>query len=198
MNRLALLPFAFLLGSVPSSAISTEFSPATYIMQVSSNLSCETLDLELVSQADGTRQSIRFSTSAFAAVELPSGTYAFGDVICTNKDGVEAHNLLSDKIAPIHLNAGQAYYGGRIIFQEVVAKDANGSPDVLSNCTRIISRVSGERSNECRDGVGVDTSAQTTKQINVYLPEVTDEDLELVRSALSATKEQLLYLPFKI
>jgi hypothetical protein len=46
--------------------------------------------------------------------------------------------------------------------------------------------------------VGVDTSAPTSKHINVYRPEVTDEDLAVVRSALSATKEQLLYLPLKL
>jgi hypothetical protein len=198
MGRTLLLLFVFLLGSVPSIAISAKFSPATYILQISSNLSCETLDIELISQADDTRQHIRYGSSAFAAVELPSGSYTFGDVTCMNKEDTKAHDLLSDKIAPIHLNAGQAYYGGRIIFEEVVAVDANGSPDVFSNCPRVMSRARGQSSNQCRDGVGVDTSAPTSKHINVYRPEVTDEDLAVVRSALSATKEQLLYLPLKL
>jgi len=198
MDRLVLLSFVFFLGTVPSIAISANYSPATYIMQVSSNLNCETLDIELISQTDDTRQYIRFGSSAFSAVELPSGTYAFGGVTCTNKKDAKVHDLLSDKIAPIQLNAGQAYYGGRIIFKEIVAVDANGTPDVFSNCPRVISRARGQSINYCRDGVGVDTSAKTSKQINVYRPEVTDQDLAVVRSAFSATKEQLLYLPLKL
>jgi hypothetical protein len=112
---------------------------------------------------------------------------------------VQAHDLLSEKIAPFYLTAGQAYYGGRIIFQELVTVDPNGSPKDLNNCTRIISRARGESSNECLTAVtGIYPSAQTSTQINVYLPEVLDEDIALVRSALSATKEQLLYLPLKL
>lgn len=197
MDRSILFPFVFILGSGSAVATYTEASPATYIMQVSSNLSCETLDIELISQADETRNNIRFTSSAFAAAKVPSGSYEFGNVICTNKGSAQVHDLLSEKIAPLNFNAGQAYYGGRIIFQESVSVNPNDSPDVLSNCTRSISRVRGESSNECRDGTGVDTSAKTTTQINVYLPEVTDEDLALVRTAISATKEQLLYLPLK-
>jgi hypothetical protein len=198
MDRSILLPFLFILGLVPATAAFADPSPATYIMQVTSNLSCETLDIQLISQADNTHENIRFKSSAFSAVELPSGAYTFGDVICTNKRSTQVHDLLSKKIAPLFLTAGQAYYGGRIIFQEVVTVDANGSPKVLNNCTRSISRARGESSNECRDGVGVDTSAQTSTQINVYLPEVMDEDIALVRSAFSATKDQLLYLPLKL
>lgn len=198
MDRLVLLCFVFFLGTVPSIAFSANYAPATYILQVSSNLSCETLDIELISQADDTRQHIRYGSSAFAAVQMPSGTYTFGDVTCMNKEDAKVHNLLSDKIAPIHLNAGQAYYGGRIIFEEVVSVDANGSPDVFSNCPRVMSRARGQSSNQCSDGVGVDTSAPTSKQINVYRPEVTDQDIAVVRSALSASKEQLLYLPLKL
>ena len=197
MDRSILLPFIFILGSGSAAAAYTESAPATYIMQVTSNLSCETLDIELISKVDASRKNIRFTSSAFAAVEVPSGAYSFGDVICTNKENAKAHDLLSENMPPLNFSAGQAYYGGRIIFQELVTADPNGAPDVLSNCTRSISRVRGASSNECRDGVGVDTSAQTNMQINVYLPDVTDEDLALVRTAMSATKEQLLYLPLK-
>jgi len=199
MDRSILLPFLFILGPVPAAAVIAEPSPATYIMQVTSNLSCETLDIELISQADNTHQNIRFKSSAFSAVELPAGAYTFGDVICTNKESAQVHDLLSEKIAPFYLTAGQAYYGGRIIFQELVTVDPNGSPKDLNNCPRIISRARGESSNECLTAVtGIYPSAQTSTQINVYLPEVLDEDIALVRSALSATKEQLLYLPLKL
>jgi hypothetical protein len=197
MDRSILLPFVFILGSGSAAAVYTEASPATYIMQVTSNLSCETLDIELVSQADDTRKNIRFTSSAFSAVEVPSGAYSFGDVICTNEENAQTHDLLSEKMPPLNFSAGQAYYGGRIIFQELVTVDPNGVPDVLDNCTRGTSRARGANSNECRDGVGVNTSAKTNTQINVYLPEVTDEELAVVRNAMSATKEQLLYLPLK-
>mgnify|MGYP000668580548 CR=1 FL=1 len=198
MDRSILLPFLFFLGSVAATSAIARPSPATYIMQVTSNLSCETLDIQLISQVDNALENIRFKSSAFSSVELPVGAYTFGDVICTNKENAQIHDLLSKKIAPLNLAVGQAYYGGRLIFQERVTVDVNGTPKVLSNCTRSISRARGESSNECRDGVGVDTSAQTSTEINVYLPEVKDEDIALVRSALSATKEQLLYLPLKL
>jgi hypothetical protein len=61
-----------------------------------------------------------------------------------------------------------------------------------------MSRARGQSSNQCRDGVGVDTSAPTSKQINVYRPEVTEQDISVVRSALSASKAQLLYLPLEL
>jgi hypothetical protein len=198
MDRLIFLSFVLLAGVIPSTAISANYSPATYILQVTSNLGCETLDIELISKADDTRQHISFGSSAFASVKVPSGAYTFGDVTCMNKDDSKVHNLLSDKIAPIHLNAGQAYYGGRIIFEEVVLADVNGTPDVFNNCPRVMSRARGQSINQCSDGVGVDTSAPTSKQINVYRPEVTDQDIAVVRSALSATKEQLHYLPLKL
>lgn len=197
MVRSVLIPLVFVLGSIPAFVVSANPSQATYILQVTSNLNCETLDIELVSQANDTRENIRFTTSAFAAVDVPSGAYSFGNVICTNKGRLQAHSLLGEKMALLNFSAGQAYYGGRVIFQELVTTDPTGAPDVLDNCTQSISRARGERSNECRDGTGVDTSAKTNTQINVYLPDVTDEDIELVRTALTVTKEQLLYLPLK-
>lgn len=78
---------------------------------------------------------------------------------------------------PLNLVFGQAYYIGRLKFQEVVVY-TDSAPKVLSNCTHIISKARGMKSNECCDGEGV--------------------DIESVRSALSVTKEQLLYLPLKI
>jgi hypothetical protein len=117
MDRSVLLPFLFILGPVPATAAIAEPSPATYIMQVTSNLSCETLDIVLISQADNTHENIRLKSSAFSAVDLPSGACTFGDVICTKKRSTQVHDLLRDKISPLYLTAGQAYYGGRIIFQ---------------------------------------------------------------------------------
>ncbi|MEP2653281.1 MAG: hypothetical protein ABJH06_14960, partial [Paraglaciecola sp.] len=195
MDRSILLPMLFVFGPVSATPSITEASPATFIMQVTSNLSCETLDIELISRADNTHENIRFESNAYSAVELPSGAYEFGDVICMNKENAQTLDLLNDKIAPINLTAGQAYYAGRLIFQEVVEVEANGSPNVLSNCPRIISRARDESSNACHDGIGVDTLAQTSKAVNVYLPEVKDEDIALVREALFATESQLLYLP---
>lgn len=74
--------------------------------------------------------------------------------------------------------------------------ESNGALNALCNCTNSISCARGQSSNECRDGV--DTTASTSTPINVYLPDVNNEDLAIVRSALSATKDQLLYLPLKL
>ena len=197
MYRAILLTFAISL--LPASAIakSSDPAPATYIMQLSSNLNCETLDIEMVSQAQNIRRFIRFTSGAFAAAELPEGTYSFGEVTCTKQEGAQTYDLFEDKVAPFQLTAGQAYYGGRMIFEEVSEVDVNGAPKVLSNCTNLRSRARGESSNDCRDGVGVNATAQQSKQIKVYFPDVTDEDIKVVRTAMSATKEQLKYLPLK-
>ncbi|MBT8448131.1 MAG: hypothetical protein KJO69_00475 [Gammaproteobacteria bacterium] len=195
MYRSVILVLMLTLSSVSAIGKAADSAPATYLLQIASNLGCETLDINLISQSDESRKNLRYTTSAFAAVELSAGTHAFGDVTCVYKDGQQTFDILSNKFAPISLSAGQAYYGGRLIFKEVQTMDVNGTPKVLSNCTQLNSRARGESSNECRDGVGVNTSAQIAKEIELYIPDVTDEDLTTIRNTLSLTKEQLLYLP---
>lgn len=197
MYHFVLLTVVFILGSSVAIAKSADSASATYIMQVSSNLNCETLDIELISQARDIPQHLKFGAGAFAAAELPLGTYKFGDVTCAKESGTQTFDMLKNMIAPLYLSTNQVYYGGRIIFQEVSEVDANQAPKVLSNCTRLISRARGDTGNECRDGVGVDTSAQKSKMLKVFFPEVTDEDIKTVRSALSATEDQFRYLPLQ-
>ena len=197
MYRSVILVLILTLGSVSSIVKSADAAPATYLLQISSNLGCETLDIEFISQANEARKNLRFTTSAFAAVELSAGTYAFGNVTCRYKDSQQTFDILNDKLTPLTLSAGQSYYGGRLIFKEVQTVDVNGTPKVLSNCTQVNSRARGETSNECRDGVGVNSSAQTSKEIELYIPDVSDEDLTAIRNTLSLTKDQLLYLPLK-
>jgi len=170
---------------------------ATYILQVSSNLGCKNLDINLISNKLNTPQYLKFTTSAYAGIYLPEGDYSFGTLICSNDDGRQAFDILNEKIKPFSLLAGKVYYGGRLIFQKIEKLDANSEPKVLGNCTQMISRARGETSNECRDGVGVDTSAQTHLQINAFIPEVTDKDIEIVRIALSVSEEQLQFLPMQ-
>ena len=179
----------------PTIAHTANEVTATYVIQATSNLGCEALSIELISQTQDTRQNIVFTTGAFAAAQLAPGTYTFGDVTCKNAQDEQSFDVLSGIISEFSVNTSQAYYGGRIIFQKNVEMDINSAPQALSNCTRSISRARGDSGEECLDGTGADTSAPIAKQLNVYIPEVTPQDVDAVRKALSATKEQLIYLP---
>ncbi|MDC0602652.1 hypothetical protein OAP14_06430 [Aliiglaciecola sp.] len=195
MVIISVLSVVSALGSAPATANAVESAPATYIMQVSSNLGCSSLNIELISTSNNPSGNIEFTTGAYAATKLNPGAYRFGDVTCNNKEGVQTFDVLKDKFSPISLKGGQSYYAGRLIFEEKV-KDDGGSSEVFDNCTRVMSGARGEGSNECRDGTG--PSAAISKQVSVYVPKVDDEDINALRTALSATKEQLLYLPLKV
>jgi len=170
---------------------------ATYILQVSSNLDCKNLDISLISDKSNTPQYLKFTSSAYAAIDLPQGNYSFGSATCSNEDGKQTFNILREKIMPLSLAAGKVYYGGRLIFKKVENADITRQPKVLENCTRVMSAGRGESSNECRDGVGVETSARTQYQINAFIPEVTDKDIGIVRSTLSMSEDQFRYLPIQ-
>ena len=187
-----------IICAVSSISAFAKTSQVSYLLQISSNLQCQSLAIELISQADETVSYLRFKQSAFATVEVTEGTYTFGQVICTTEDGRESFDVLIGAIAPFSLSADKAYYGGRLIFEDVAKVAANDAPDVLSNCTRLISKARGIKSDECRDGVGVETNAQATRQIRVYAPEITADELKTVRDALSATEDQLVYLPLGV
>ena len=105
--------------------------------------------------------------------------------------------MLKDKVAKLSLSAGQAYYGGTLIFKEKEVTDLNAEPKELSSCTHIISRARGEKDDGCRDGTGVAKRAQKTKQINVFAPEATDKEITAVLTALKASKDQLQYIPIQ-
>lgn len=196
MYRIVILAIVFILSTVPVFAKAADTAPATYILQVSSNLGCEKLNIELIAKRGGTSHFLTFDNTAFAAIDLPAGGYSYGDVNCTIKGNTQTFENLLSKISPLHLASGQGYFGGRLIFKKADDVDPNETPEQLSNCTREFSRARGEeKSHECRDGVGVKN--MVTEQVSVFVPEVSDKDLETVRKALNTNREQLLYLPLK-
>ena len=81
MLRTILFVFASVIAS--ASVFAQGQGPATYILQVSSNLGCDTLEIEVVSTKDQSSQRLIYKTSAFAATVLPAGDYVFGGVTCT-------------------------------------------------------------------------------------------------------------------
>jgi hypothetical protein len=198
MYRLALISISMLFSAVPASAMSSADQPATYIMQVSSNLKCDKLNIELVSKQSDYSQVMQFNKGAFAATELPAGTYEFGTVTCTKKNKDVSYDFLKDKIAPIELSAGQAYFGGRMMFKQATSVKLNDVPDTLDDCAYVRSNARGDSDNTCRDGVGASTSIPLSTQIQVFLPKVLDSEIAAVRTAMSATEEQLIYLPLKV
>jgi hypothetical protein len=198
MYRLALITVSLLSTALPTAALTASDAPATYIMQVSSNLKCDRLDIELISQKSNTSQYIRFGTGAFAATELPAGSYTFGDVTCTKENEDISYDFLKDKIAPIEVSAGQAYFGGRMMFKQASSVQANDAPEALNSCTFIRSNARGESDNACQDGTGTDGSAPISSKIEVFLPKVLESEVAAVRTAMSATEEELIYLPLKV
>ena len=185
--------FSLVFGAANTAAANSQ--PATYIVQATSNLACDSLQIDLIPATNESRQSITFTTGAFAAAQLPVGTYSFGNIKCTKGQDEQSFDVLNNIIAPFSVNAGQTYYGGRIIFEKNVEMDINAAPKALSNCIRSISRARGDSGEECIDGAGADTAAPIAKQLNVYIPQTTPQDVDAVRKALSATNEELVYLP---
>lgn len=182
---------------VEGSAAANSVGKVSYLLQVTSDLECEQLDIELVSTS-GTTKVLSYTTSAFAAIDLLAGKYTYGDMRCSHDGQTESFSILADSIEAVSLNSGSHYYGGRLIFTKQKALDANANPEVLDNCPEVISRARGEATNECRDGIGVDTRAVQASQINVFAPEVSDGELAKIRNALSVTASQLLYVPLKL
>ncbi len=204
MHRTTLIVLMIIFGFSTALANPVNSTRATYILQVSSNLGCDSLEIELMSQDKSTRGKLIFKSNAFASVELKEGIYLFDEVICKLKGNSQSFDMLKDKILPFKLNGNQAYFGGKLIFLESTDVDAHSELEVLSNCSNIISRTRGDKNGdsiqgtECRDGTGVDTSHQVFKQIKVFAPKATDEELSTVRTALNATKDQLIYLPLDV
>ena len=195
MNKLITILILNIVLAFSTNA--SDLAKATYVLQVSSNLGCVNLDIELISDKLDTPQYVKFTSSAYGATTLPQGEYTFGSVICIDKEGRQELDVLKGKIMAFSLSAGKVYYGGRLIFKKVEGLDVNSAPKVIENCTQMISSARGEPSNECSDGVGVDTAARKNYQVNVYAPEVTEKDIEIVRTALSLSENQLIYLPIK-
>ena len=186
------------LGSAAASETDPAAAPATFVLQVASNLECESLRFELIETDTAERHSLTFGSGAFSAVQLRPGRYAFGPVSCeAGKYGTETFDQLGKTLAPMSLLSGQAYYGGKVILESAPVASASGEPDVVNNCIRGTGRFRKEPNDDCRDGIGIETDSEAAHLVNFYLPAQSDEDVSRVRSAFKASPEQLLYMPLE-
>ena len=85
-----------------------------------------------------------------------------------------------------------------MMFKQASSVQANDAPDALSSCTFIRSNARGDSDNTCQDGTGTDGSVPISSTIEVFLPKVLESEISAVRTAMSATEEQLIYLPLKV
>lgn len=192
-----LLLGVILSGASFSASADTNPAPSTYVLEVSSNLECSTLEIELISSEQSASTDLVFSQGAFSAAELTPGDYTFGAITCVDgQRGTESFDLLSDSAAAISLKPGQAYYGGRLVIQEAV-DDTDSAPRVLDNCIRGTGRFSKEQRDDCRDGIGVDGKRAVSKSVSLYSPKLEQAEIDRIRSALNATEEQLIYMPIE-
>lgn len=196
MFQASILAFVMIFGASASNNSDTVDAKSTYLLQVSSNLNCQTLEIEVGSDKGTTDAKLVFDQGAFAAVDLAPGKHSLGTVTCHNSPrGTETFNVLENGVAPFQLQAGQAYFGGKLILLEENQGPDSSAPDVLQNCVRSISRARGAENTNCRDGVGVATSRRGARFVNVYAPKLASDEVQSIRAALSATENQLVYLP---
>ena len=182
-------------GAMPALASEQAVpTPATYILQVASNLECEALDVELISEDRDTRATIAFGTKAFGAASITPGTYTFGTVTChQGSNGTETFDQLSTALPALQLASGRAYFGGKLMLEHSRDLGAEDAPDVVNQCIRGTGRFRKEPTDDCRDGIGIDTGP--ARIVNFYMPHLSDDEVAQVRAAFSATPEQLLYMP---
>lgn len=186
-----------LSSTVYSAAAGTKIAPSTYFLEVSSNLDCAQLEIEMVSSDQNTSAELVFGTGAFSAAELSPGDYTFGAITCVDGHrGTESFDLLSQSAAPISVKPGQAYYGGRLVIQEAIDETAS-APRVLDNCIRGTGRFSKEQRDDCRDGIGVNGEPAVSMSVSLYTPQLDQSEIDRVRGALNATEEQLIYMPIE-
>jgi hypothetical protein len=195
MNRYFIASAILAVAASSAVANPTKAPNTAYVLQLSSNLNCDKLDIELVPQSNANTQRLTFTTSAFAAAELETGTYHFGKVSCAKEGKVNTWDILEGQLAALSLSESKIYYGGKIILREDSIADNNESPDALDNCPRSISRARGASSDSCRDGVGVNSSPKGT--VEAFAPSVTEQDIAAVRKAFKATETSLTYLPLR-
>ena len=186
-----------LSGTAFSANADTKIAPSTYVLEVSSNLDCAQLEIEMVSRDQKTTAELVFGNGAFSAADLAPGEYTFGNITCIDGHrGTETFDLLSQSAAPISLQAGQAYYGGRLVIKEVVDETAS-APRVLDNCIRGTGRFSKEQRDDCRDGVGVNGEPAVAMSVSLFTSQLQQAEIDRVRNALNATEEQLIYMPIE-
>lgn len=193
---LCLAAFA-MLGA--AHANETEPQPATYILQVASNLNCAQLDVQLLDAQDQSAGALLFHTGAFSATSLEPGTYSLGTITCHDgANGTEAFDHLRTAIAAFSVESGQAYFGGNLIIEASATAPDASEPDVVTKCIRGTGRFRKEPSDDCRDGAGIDTQRQPGQAVNFYAPQLEDSDLDRIRTAFSASEDELLYMPLEV
>lgn len=174
----------------------SESQPPTvnYLLQVSSDLGCDVLTIEL--SAKGQSHNIEFTKSAFASVALPAGEFSFGNVMCRTGKAQRSFDVLQNKLMPLTVKAGQTYFGGRLIFKE--SEPVDGAGNVLDSCSRFISVARGKKQDNPCDGAGLESTTQPARRVEVFMPDVSEDEINVVRKALSADKDSLKYLPLQI
>ena len=196
MKAVAIL--GLIISSTGFSAFAdTKMAPSTYVLEVSSNLECAQLEIEMIARDQQASAELVFGEGAFSAAELAPGDYSFGQITCIDGHrGTETFDLLAQSAAPISLQPGQAYFGGRLVIQEAVDETAS-APRVLDNCIRGTGRFRKEQNNDCRDGVGVDGERAVSKSVSLFAPKLQQNEIDRVRDALNATEAQLIYMPIE-
>lgn len=197
MYKMTMIAAIVVALSFGASANEETQKPATLILQATSNLGCEELTLDLQNKATDTSGKIVFKSGAFSSVSLPEGTYTFGTVSCIEGSrGTQTFESLSDTLAPISVKAGKAYFLGELVVQETLTQKGKEETLVVDNCMSGSDRAAkSSNGGECRDGIGPSKKTKEIWTIDFYTPEMTDSDIQRVRTALAATPEQLPYLP---
>lgn len=184
----------FSIGAVNATEVTN--APATYLLQASTNMTCEPLLIELVPQSGGDTQSLKFENGLFAAAQLTSGTYTFGNVSCTSSvHGEKSFDSALQDLEPIRLKAGQAYFGGKLIFKYEAQSNATNIPKVLDDCPVIYSKARGTSGSGCGDNVGVRGADVQEGQMKVYAPLLAKSEVTRIRDAVNANEAQLMYIP---
>ncbi len=169
---------------------------ATYILEVASNLRCEELAIEVMSDTSKDKSNLTYSSSAYASISLAPGQYVFGDVICRNNDEEQSLDLLREQLTPFTVTKGDVFYGGKLILQQRRKNDIRDRPDVLRDCPYVRSRArGGSGSGGCIVAEVTSSPSSRINQIQAFAPPVEQEDIDMVNSALGLPNTQLIYLP---
>jgi len=197
MTRVLLASSFLAVAAASAVASPATAANATYILQVSSNLGCESLNVELLPSSGESVSHLTFSDGAFAAVDVQPGIYTFGKVTCSKDGETSVLNVLEGQLSPLNLTEEKIYFGGKLVFKQSSALAFNDAPDVLDNCPRHISRVRGTPNNSCRDGNGVDTGPKKIKKVDVFAPTIQEQEITRVRNSLQRAESEVAYLPLR-
>lgn len=196
LRTLFVLPLLF-ITSFSTLASTTTPSNSLYVLQLASNLGCESLEIELLPESGEKAYALTYNTSAYAAVALKPGNYQFGKVSCEIDGTKQVMNILEGQLPPLNLTEEKIYFGGKLIFKQSSAITLNDAPDVLDNCPRHTSRARGTPNNSCRDGNGISTGPKKIKKVDVFAPIVEEKDISIVRNAFNVTESEIAYLPLQ-